>query len=97
MAFAIVSPDDGIYIGSCMGMGFWTKVDPVGQPCVVTFESVQDAEDYMATWDCGRPENITFHEVIPDDGVYASIQACVNAGLEGWIDNTMEMASPAMQ
>lgn len=97
MAYVIQDPELGIYIGSCMGLGFWTKVDPIGQPSVVTFGSIQDAEDYMQTWECGRPENITFHEVEPDDGVYASIQACVNAGLEGWLDNTMEMATPTMQ
>lgn len=97
MAVVIVSPEDGIYIGNCLGMGFWTKLDPVGQPSVVTFASIKEAEDHMGTWECGRPENISFHEVAPDNGAYASIQACVNAGLEGWIDNTMEMASPLMQ
>lgn len=97
MAVVIVSPEDGIYIGSCLGMGFWTKIDPVGQPSVVTFGSIPEAEGHMATWECGRPENISFHEVIPDAGVYASIQACVHAGLPGWLDDTMEMATPAMQ
>ncbi len=94
MAFVIVSPDDGIYIGSCMGMGFWTKLDPVGQTSVVTFDSIQEAEDCMATWKCGRPTGVTFHEVNPDDGIYASVQACVHAGLEGWIDDTMKMVTP---
>lgn len=97
MAVVIVSPIDGIYIGNCMGLGFWTKIDPVGQPAVVTFSSVAEAEEHMSTWECGRPDGISFHEVVPDDGVYASIQACVHAGLEGWIDDTMELPSPMMQ
>lgn len=42
----------------------------------------------MAAWDNGRPDGATTHEVKWDehyDGMfYASIAACVAAGLEGW-------------
>jgi hypothetical protein len=96
MSFVIVDPEMGIYIGNCLGMGFWTKLDPVGQPSVVTFESTQEAEDFMSTWEGGRPLGAKLHQVQPDDGIYASIQACVNAGLEGWIDDHMDMPSPSM-
>lgn len=96
-AYVIVEPEMGIYLGGCMGLGFWTKLDPAGQPSAVTFTSQKEAEDHMATWDSGRPEKATLHPVQPDDGEYASVQACVNAGLEGWIDNYMEMASPLAQ
>ena len=46
----------------------------------------------MASWDGGRPEGVGFAPVTPDDGPYASIAACVAAGLEGWIDEYTPVA-----
>jgi hypothetical protein len=40
----------GIYLGSAMGMGFWTLMDCVGQPSAVTFPSEISARDYVRTW-----------------------------------------------
>jgi len=102
MAVVITHPEMGIYLGSAMGLGFWSKLDPVGQPSAVTFTSVSDAEDYMATWDGGRPEGVGFADVVPDEGQYASIAACVRAGLDGWLDEltpvsndpSLELESP---
>lgn len=96
-SYVITEPEMGIYLGGCLGLGFWSKLDPFGQPSAVTFESIQAAEDHMAMWDGGRPEKAILHPVEPDDGQYASIHACVNAGLEGWIDDAVEMASPLHQ
>lgn len=84
MAFVIADPEMGIYLGSWIGMGFWSKLDPVGQPSAITFDTPDEAEAYMATWDGGRPENATLVHVEADEGQYASIRACVEAGLEPW-------------
>ena len=92
MAFVITHPEMGIYLGSAMGMAFWSKLDPVGQPAACTFESQDEAEAFMASWDGGRPEGVGFAPVTPDDGPYASIAACVAAGLEGWIDEYTPVA-----
>lgn len=86
MSYVITHPENGIYLGCCLGMGFWSKIDPVGQPSAVTFPSVNEAEEHMASWDNGKPDGVTLHSVAPDNGNYASIAACVAAGLEGWID-----------
>jgi len=86
MAFVISHPEHGIYLGNCMGLGFWSKIDPVGQPSAVTFPTQSEAEEHMSKWDDGRPLDVTLHEVTPDNGDYASISACVAAGLDGWID-----------
>lgn len=83
-AFVIVHPEMGIYLGSCMGLGFWSKLDAVGQPSAVTFSSEEDAEAFMASWDDGKPKGVSLVPVIPDDGTYASVAACVAAGLDGW-------------
>ena len=92
--YVITHPEMGIYLGSCMGLGFWSKLDPVGQPGAVTFVSPEEAQEYMKGWDDGAPPDVNFHAVMADstDGEgpfaahYASIQACVHAGLEGWTD-----------
>lgn len=92
MAVVIVHAENGIYLGSFWGMGFWSKLDPVGQPSAVTFPSEEVAIEHMKTWEnsASEGEGITFKNVIPDDkdgeNEYASIAACVSAGLEGWCD-----------
>ena len=87
--FVITHPEMGIYLGSAMGLGFWSKLDPVGQPSAVTFASIDEAKEHMANWDGGTPEGVTFAPVIPDSEGYASVSACVQAGLEGWLDEYM--------
>ena len=82
--FLVVHPAYGIYLGSCMGLGFWTKLDPAGQTAAVTFASTHEAETFLASLDGGRPPNLQVVEVVPDQGDYASIAACKAAGLDGW-------------
>lgn len=84
MAVVLVHPEWGIYLGNAMGLGFWSKLDPVGQPSAVTFPSERAAREHMATWDPPPVTGVTFHTVRPDDGEYATMSACVAAGLDGW-------------
>jgi len=86
MRFVIYSPDLGVYLGSALGLGFWSKLDPVGQSSAVTFGSEAECEEYMQTWNAPR---FLFEpwEAVPvatDDGTYASIESVVAAGLPGW-------------
>lgn len=84
MSVVIVHPEFGIYLGSCMGLGFWSKLDSAGQDAAVTFPSQDDAMAYMGTWDGGVPQGCQFVPVVPDLGEYASISSCAAAGLEAW-------------
>lgn len=93
MAVVIYHEKDGVYLGSAMGFGFWSKIDPVGQPSAVTFPDQATAETYMDTWDDGRPLDVQFIEVAADQDGYASVNACVQAGLPGWIDEQMPVAN----
>ena len=34
--FVLYHPEDGVYLGGFMGLGFWSNLDPVGQPEAVT-------------------------------------------------------------
>jgi hypothetical protein len=86
MSVVINHPKLGIYIGSCMGFGFWSKRDPCGQDCAVVFDSVVMAQSIVRSWDDHSmlPE-LSYVEVTPDiDNQWASITACVKAGLDAW-------------
>ena len=83
--FVIHHPQMGIYLGNALGLGFWTKIDTVGQDSAVTFESTKQAEEHMATWDQGRPTEATIQQFCADKGYYASASACAAAGLEPWV------------
>lgn len=74
----------GIYLGSALGMGFWSKIDPVDQPSAVTFPSAEEALAHAKTWDV-TGENRNTCEVDIDDGDhYATRDSCARAGLETW-------------
>lgn len=84
----LVSRSMGVYLGSCMGMGFWSKLDPVDQPSAVTFENVETIRNAMVEWEGlgGLPEDMTFPEVEDANGDgYATESECVSAGVEPWL------------
>jgi len=85
-AFLIVHPEYGVYLGSHMGRGYWSKVASVGQPAAVTFATRQEALDYMAEWSVSPPPGIDLVPVQADGPGYATIAACVRAGAPGWLD-----------
>jgi hypothetical protein len=90
--FVVVHPEMGIYLGSAMGLGFWSKMDPVGQVEAITFPDRETAERVMRSWDSGRPDAAVTWPVVPDHRIdcdasfpsYASVEACVAAGLPAW-------------
>ena len=94
--YLIADPEMGIYVGNCMGLGFWTKSDPAGQDSAVTFPSSFEAEAHMATWDCGRPGAawIVPVTVSGKDDNYASIDECVAAGFPRWDPTAPDMVPP---
>lgn len=92
--FVLVHPEMGIYLGAAPGLGFWSKLDPVGQDAAVTFYDRHDAGCFMATWKEGHRDGVMVWPVVPDEAstdglgangvVYASVAACVAAGLDAW-------------
>lgn len=92
--FVLVHPEMGVYLGTCLGLGFWSKLDPVGQLAAVTFENRTVADVIMRSWDNGRPDKVIIWPVMADWAVcvggkptFASIAACVATGLETWDPN----------
>lgn len=82
----LVHKEYGIYLGSASGRGFWSQIDPAGQSAAITFPSPEEAFAHAATWE--NPidlETLRCVEVVPDIGdLWASIEACVCAGLSAW-------------
>lgn len=93
MAWVLTHPERGVFLGCWLGLSFWSKLDPAGQPAAPTFPSTEEAESFMAEWEGGRPQDVRLVEVVPDDGTYASVAACVAAGLEGWLVDSSPTAN----
>jgi hypothetical protein len=71
-----------------MGLGFWSKLDPVGQDSAITFPNVREAKRVVKSWETQFP-GIQYKQVRADiinknGSMYASIEACFRAGLPGW-------------
>jgi len=82
----LYSESMGVYLGSTLGLGFWSKLDPVGQTEAVTFESEKEIQDAIATWDGmgSLPSDLRYLKVVADAAGYASLRACVAAGADPW-------------
>ncbi|WP_454727765.1 MULTISPECIES: hypothetical protein [Cupriavidus] len=81
----LYSPEDGVFLGECLGLGFWSKLETGDQPSAATFESVADAKQYLSTWQSPPPTDLQFVWVQPEaKGPHASMEACVRAGLPRW-------------
>ena len=84
----IYTKANGVYLGSAIGLGFWSKLDPVGQDAAVTFQSIRKAKRIVRNWK-DKPDGIQYKQVCSDitekNGTcFASIEACFRAGLPGW-------------
>lgn len=95
MSVVITHPEFGIYLGNCSGMGFWSKLDPVGQPAAITFPSKEVAQSHAAEWD-EQIGGLEFRNVEPDCFQYATVEACVAAGLEAWDPSRADDSAPRL-
>lgn len=82
--YVLYSEDYGIYLGSMLGMGFWTNLDPVGQDEAITFENEKVANEFMQTWNSQAPNVQIISINVNDNSIYATIEQCVSAGLPSW-------------
>ena len=81
--FVIYDLNFGVYLGACMGLGFWSLLDAAGQDMACVFESKDDAQNHVDSWD-SKPTAMSFIPVETKDPVYASISECVSAGIPAW-------------
>lgn len=83
--FVLFHPTDGIFLGNCMGLGFWSLLDPVGQDEAVTFADRIEAIDAKAV--SISPDEFCAVEIRPVEVAnppYATLAECVAAGLPSW-------------
>lgn len=84
--YLCVSDEAGVYLGSCMGMGFWSKLDPVGQCAAITFPNQEEFDEYRRSVDDPRPfDSCRLVPVeLPFGETAASVMECVRAGVPVW-------------
>ncbi len=82
----LYSEEVGVYLGNAMGLGFWSKLDAVGQTHACVFLSERAALDHIASWDKPPTFALGTHPVIiASDKAGASVEECVAAGLPRWV------------
>jgi hypothetical protein len=82
--YVLFQKDWGIYLGGCMGLGFWTKLDPVGQTAACVFKKAEDVHKHIATWENHPPDDYKVMPVATEHDLYATMEECVAAGLPAW-------------
>jgi len=96
--FVIRHPEDGIYLGNFMGLGFWSLLDPAGQDAAVTFPCEKAAQDHIHSWESDADSQlhiISKLKIVPvavAESGYATIKECEAAGLPGWNANAIARA-----
>lgn len=83
-AWVIYSEKHGVYLGSFIGLGFWSREDTVGQAHCACFRSPDEAAGCVSGWE-GSPDDISYRQVMVEDPAQgASIAECVEAVLPAW-------------
>lgn len=85
MKYLITHKEYGVYLGMALGLGFWSRLDPVGQTSAPLFPSSEAAHAHLESWDTPLPkEEITLLPLdTPRD--YATIDECDSAGAPRWL------------
>lgn len=95
---ALYAPDEGVFMGEQLGLGFWSNLENLDMDTIVTFPSEQAARTYVSTWPA-QPKDLRFVFVEADADGTSSMQACIRAGLPGWeiTPAVTHDASPSLQ
>lgn len=81
MQYVIVHDEFGVFVGCCLGLAFWTKIDSVGQPVACTFATEDDAHQFLDK--IVSLDDIEDCKFVPVncEGPYADIAILKEAGL----------------
>lgn len=78
------SEEQGVYLGECLGLGFWSKLDPAGQDSATTFATPQEFWDLARTWETPPPTDTVTRPVVCADPQWAAVGECEATGLPKW-------------
>ncbi len=81
MRVVITHPEFGAYIGSFLGLGFWTNMDCAGQTECVTFADETDARDFIKTWSENN-DPVAYSFVTVNASSWADIATLKAAGID---------------
>ena len=94
--FVIYHPADGVYLGNCLGLGFWSNLDPVGQPAAATFASEKEVQEHIHSWEANPDypqQTLPDLRIVPvavKESGFATIEECMAAGLPAWTPDPQE-------
>jgi hypothetical protein len=74
----------GVFLGSFLGMAFFSKVDSAGQDSAVAFREEAEAREYMTKQLKQEEADFAFVPVECGSYDYATIDECEAAGVERW-------------
>lgn len=78
----ITHPEMGVYLGNAMGLGFFSRLDAVGQVAACTFENETQARAHVAGWDSNNdPAAYAYHAVAIEAQGCATVPELTRAGI----------------
>ena len=82
--YLLMHPEWGIFIGTFLGMGLWSKLDCLGQAYAVTFSSATEALEWAQDSCPVECKKMFTTYLTTKEKSHATIAEIVAAGLEGW-------------
>lgn len=93
--WVLYNEEIGVFLGECLGLGFWSQLDSCGQNAAITFPNKTEATKMISHMK-QNDTNLAKLAISPilvevDDGDnFATIQSCMRAGIPGWVyDKTL--------
>lgn len=90
LAIVIADANEGVFLGMRPYGPSWSQMDVFAGDCAMAFRTVEEAERFLDMCKGHRPrDSFRMVPVCPDhehDGTpYASMEACVAAGIRPWL------------
>lgn len=88
----ILHEEFGVYLGNCMGLGFFSLLDSVGQWQATTFTDSDDALRFIQSWEVQPTDmhRISYPVVVTNGGEYATVADLKGAGLKNFLGDMEE-------
>ena len=82
--YLLIHPEWGIFLGTMWGMGWWSKLDSVGQLAANVFDEPDQIHKFVDTFEY-KPQEYDVEKVLTKDPEWATIEEIEAMGLEAWV------------